>query len=459
MKKNKKYKRIDNNKFIVLLIILLSILLVLLFNLSLYNKEPVITKYDYSNEYNDDKTLDVTLNLKNFNSNPIYCKFINNDEESEWIKTNHKKCTYGIKTGDYVIRLKYNKNKIVEYKKNFNIDKVISVKINDKRKYIALGASYNIGTVVDYVGDVDTSITYKSSNPEIISINENGDIHALAEGKSTISAITSNGLEDKFDIISTGLIRPRMLNNNKSIVGCNVYTKEQVEMLDDILASEVEKAGPGTRAGVVAAATFLPMEFPYKIPYFYENGRLSESSYHKKVDGEGRWYHKGLYLGTDKEFTVELTMNGPRSWGCPLLNWEDDGNRKPGEYYPNGFDCSGYVSWTLYNGGLDPGDLGAGISGDAFDLSNLGEVKYINYELLHSGTVKPGDLIGWDGHAAIIAWITEDKIYVTESLLPGVVMDEYDISNRWSRFYSRYDYIVDMSSQYSGEGNYPNIWQ
>ena len=38
-------------------------------------------------------------------------------------------------------------------------------------------------------------------------------------------------------------------------------------------------------------------------------------------------------------------------------------------------------------------------------------------------------------------------------------MDEYDISNRWSRFYSRYDYIVDMSSQYSGEGNYPNIWQ
>ena len=50
-------------------------------------------------------------------------------------------------------------------------------------------------------------------------------------------------------------------------------------------------------------------------------------------------------------------------------------------------------------------------------------------------------------------------IYVTESLLPGVVMDEYDYSSPYSRFYSRYVYTIDMSSQYSGEGNYPNIWQ
>ena len=55
------------------------------------------------------------------------------------------------------------------------------------------------------------------------------------------------------------------------------YTKEQIDLLDDILKSEVEKAGPGTRAGVVAAATFLPLEFPYKIPYFYENGRLTNN--------------------------------------------------------------------------------------------------------------------------------------------------------------------------------------
>ena len=397
--------------------------------------------------------------MKNYNNNPIYCKFILGEEESDWIKTNHKKCTSAIKTGDYTIRIKYNKKEIVDYKKNFNIDKVLSIKINEKRKYVAVGGSFNIGAVVDYVGDVDTSVKYSSSNPDIISINETGDLYANTDGKVTIIAKTSNDLEDKFEITATSLIRPRRLDNNKSIVGCNVYSKEQVDMLDDILASEVERAGPGTRAGVVAAATFLPMEFPYKIPYFYENGRLTYNGYHKIVDGEGRWYHKGLYLGVDKQNTIELKMNGPSSWGCPLLNWEDDGNRKPGEYWPNGLDCSGYVTWALYNGGLDPTDIGAGISGSSFDLADLGEVRYINYDLLHSGTVKPGDLIGWDGHAAIIAWITDTNIYVTESLLPGVVMDEYDISSPYSRFYYRYDYIVDMSGQYSGDGNYPNIWQ
>ena len=457
-KKNIKYKNKNKNKHIIALIILLSILLVLLFNLSLYNKEPIIKKYDYSNEYNEDKSLNVTLSLESYNNNPMYCKFVLKDKESKWIKTNHKKCTYGIKTGNYIIKIKYNKKEIVEYKKDFNIDKVISIKINDKRKYMAVGSSYNIGAVVDYVGNVDTSITYSSSNPDIVSINENGDIHALQDGTVTITAKTSNSLEDKFEITATSLIRPRALSNYKSVVGCNVYSKEQVDMLDDILASEVERAGSGTRAGVVAAATFLPLEFPYKIPYFYENGRLSDNGNHKFVDGEGRWYHKGLYLGVDKQNKVTLNMNGPSSWGCNLLNWEDDGTRKPGEYYPNGLDCSGYVAWVLYNGGLDPGDVGAGITPGLDDMTDKGELKYINYDLMHSGTVKPGDLIGWDGHIAVIAWITDTSIYVTESLLPGVVMDEYDISSPYSGFYSRYDYIIDMSNHYSGEGNYPVMW-
>ena len=77
-KKNIKYK--NKNKHIIALIILLSILLVLLFNLSLYNKEPIIKKYDYSNEYNEDKSLDVTLSLESYNNNPMYCKFILGDK-------------------------------------------------------------------------------------------------------------------------------------------------------------------------------------------------------------------------------------------------------------------------------------------------------------------------------------------------------------------------------------------
>ena len=140
------------------------------------------------------------------------------------------------------------------------------------------------------------------------------------------------------------------------------------------------------------------------------------------------------------------------------MNMEYDGNRSPGEYYPNGFDCSGYISWVLHNGGLDQGDIGAGITDGVPDMTDLGELRYINYDLMHSGTVKPGDLIGWDGHISVIAWINDTSIYVTESLLPGVVLDEYDISSPYSNFYYRYSYTIDMSNQYSGEGNYPIMW-
>ena len=84
--------------------------------------------------------------------------------------------------------------------------------------------------------------------------------------------------------------------------------------------------------------------------------------------------------------------------------------------------------------------------------------KSIDYDLLHSGRVHVGDLIGWDGHIAVIAGLTDTEIYVTESLLPGVVLDEYDISSPYSRFYYRYSYIIDLSGVYSGDGNMPDMW-
>ena len=443
---------------IKLIIFLLFIILIILISNLEYNRKPYIKDYIFNEKYNEDKSLKVTLKIKSFNSNPVYCKFESKDDKSDYIEVKNNKCSYNVRTNKYKITLKYNKNLEAVYKKNINIDKVISIKINKKKKYLALGDWYNIDAIIDYVGDVDTKITYKSSNPDIINVDENGVIGASKEGTSVITARSSNDLEDKFTITSTSLIRKKVLDNNKETVPCNAYSKEQIDMLDDILSSRVEEAGPGTRAGVAAAARFLTLEFPYKVPYFYENGRLTENDNHYIVDGEGRFYHKGLYLGEEKQNQMSSVLSGPSSWGCPLINYEDDGYRKPGEYYPNGFDCSGYVSWILLNGGLDPGDIGAGITANHFDMTDLGELRYINYELMHSGLVHTGDLIGWDGHIAVIAGLTDTSIYVTESLLPGVVLDEYDISSPYSRFYSRYSYIIDLSSVYSGDGNMPDMF-
>ena len=443
---------------IKLIIFLLILMIVVLISDMEYNRKPYVKSYNFSDKYNEDKSLKVTLNLKTYNLNKVYCKFITGYEESDFIEAKNNQCSYNVRTAKYKIILKYNDIYEAEYEKDINIDKVISIKINKKKKYLALGDWYNIDAQIDYIGDVDTKITYTSSNPDVLSIDENGIVGASAEGEATITATSSNGLKDSFTLISTGLIRKRVLDNDKAVVPCNAFSPEQIAMLDDILASEVEAAGPGTRAGVAVAARFLTLEFPYKVPYFYENGRLTKNDDHYIVDGEGRYYHKGLYLGVDKQNQITQRLSGPSSWGCPLTNYEDDGYRKPGEHYPNGLDCSGYVSWVLFNGGLDPGDIGAGITGNQLDMTDLGPINYIDYDLLHSGTVHVGDLIGWDGHIAVIAGLTDTSIYVTESLLPGVVLDEYDISSPYSRFYSRYDYIIDLSGVYSDDGNMPDMW-
>ena len=442
-----------NSVIAFMTILLLCFTIFLLLVHQEYNKEPSIKNIKYANAFNEDKTRKITLNIRRYNSNDIYCQFEDDKESSNWIKVKNDKCEYDAKTYNYKINLKYNNNQIVTYKKKINIDGIAGISINNKKKYIAIGDSFNIDAKLDYVGEVDTKITYKSSNPSAITIDENGILSAVGDGTSKISVYSSNKMEESFDIISTGLIRVPTLDNNKPTVPCNAHPKDQVDMLDDILASKVEEAGPGTRAAVAVAARFLTLEFPYKVPYFYENGRLTGNG----VEGEGRYYKKGLYLGVDKQNEIKTRMAGPASWGCPLVNYEDDGYRKPNTYYANGLDCSGYVTWVLVQAGLDLGDIGAGASGER-DYTDIGELRYNSYDLLHSGLVHVGDLIGWDGHIAIIGAMSDTNIYVTESLLPGVIMDEYDYSSPYSRFYSRYDYIIDMTNNYKGDGNLKNMW-
>ena len=113
---------------------------------------------------------------------------------------------------------------------------------------------------------------------------------------------------------------------SKPLLVGDVYSVEQEALLDEILASRVEQAGEKTRGAVVAAARFLTLEFKQRVPYFYENGRLKPygggGAY---ADGEGRYYHKGLYLTSAKyaELDPRGIAYGPAHWGAPLMNWED----------------------------------------------------------------------------------------------------------------------------------------
>ena len=83
----------------------------------------------------------------------------------------------------------------------------------------------------------------------------------------------------------------------------------------------------------------------------------------------------------------------------------------------------------------------------------------ITKELMNSGRVKPGDLIGLEGHAAILAGWDDNNYYIAESLngTGGVVMTTVPKHKLESRN-SIYTFVVLMDEVYKNDGNYTQMW-
>ena len=323
--------------------------------------------------------------------------------------------------------------------------------------YVAINDNFEID--LKNPNNIKYKINIEDEN--IISVNGNT-LTALAVG-STGFTIEVNDFKCFSGTIYVlkGLEDPgQLFNKKKKFISCNIFSEEENNLLDEALLDRVKDAGENTRAGVVAAARFLTLEFGYRIPYFYENGRLNNYGKTRKVDGEGRYYHKGLYLNKSRYTNISKRFTGPGAWGCKITQYQDEPvyGFVPRLRYPNGFDCSGFISWVLLNGGYDVGDVGAGdILSRKDDLYDLGEKNAINNELLTSGKVKVGDLIAYQGHMAIIAGIdTEGNYYFAESLpqFKGVVLNKY---NQYKLKYT-FTHIMLMDSVYKEDGNLTNMW-
>ena len=252
-----------------------------------------------------------------------------------------------------------------------------------------------------------------------------------------------------------------MLQGWKTTIPAYRYTEEEAHLLDEALYYEVEEAGGyGTRAGVIAATRFLTLQFPYRIPYFFENGRLFNQDGRPSCDGEGRYYHRGLYLSTDKYADIVKSVSGPAIWGVKITNYEDKYYFVRFQQYPNGLDCSGFITWCIYNGGYDIGDTGAGdFDYWPYDLCDFGEKRRLTVSLLESGEVKAGDLIGMDGHIALIAGIdyANGIIHIAESLANGVTISSYSFYR--CTVCGVYDFVCLMDEVYGEQGNYTDMWE
>ncbi len=347
-----------------------------------------------------------------------------------------------------------------EYKKNnkkTNLKKTVTkFEVTTKKVYLAKKDTKQIVYNLETTNNYKPNIEYKSNNENIATVSDTGLITSKNNGSTTID-ITVDGKLETIEVLVTSLISkmPKNMNNNKNLLSCERYSKEENDLLDEILASRINEAGYKTRAGAVAAARFITLEFPYKLGYFSENGRAAENQPTYYVDGEGRYYHVGLYLHSSRFKNITKSMYGPNIWGCKIYSIPSEGKRN------NSFDCSGYITWVLLNGWFDPGDVGAGVSDGIEDLTDIGEKKKLSTSIKNN-ELKAGDLLSGPhidgGHIAMIMGLRDGKYIVTECLWGngdyGVIVRTYSKTSLQEYF----KWHIDLDTYYKEDGNYTEDW-
>ena len=386
--------------------------------------------------------------------NKMYCYYSKEDKipdinDKNWFETELNQCNFYIDDNVYYAYLKNEDNIIIKIDSVNSVGRVYNLKLNKDKIYLPINGSEKITLKYDKVGYVSDSITYESSDPTVAEIDSNGNIKGINKGSTTIKA-TILDKSATLDLVVTDLItnRPSDFDYDKDYLPCNKYTKEENDLIDEILKYKINNVGYQTRASVVEAARFLVLDFPYKINYFYENGRQTTN----KVDGEGRYYHEGLYLNSTryKNLTGSTTLNNRGSWGCSIYSTPVK------EYLDNGLDCSGFVSWALLNGGFDVKDVGAGWSDDD-DLTDYGEVK----DTIDSiNEIKVGDLLHSDdlgGHIGIIIGKDNNYFYVAQAIW----YDENSVTVtkfNFNELYEKFPNVVLMDNYYKKDGYLTNMW-
>ena len=413
----------------------------------------------YDNTANADGNYKVTITYGE--TDGVECSINNNEYKPI------SECTFELPEGNYTIYIKKDNNVIskkFDVKDKYDGKFSTTIDVLDKY-YLALDGKKTLEYTFDYPEGYDTSRTYSIEDESIISI-EDDTIKGLKNGTTKLTVTLKDGNSKTYEIVVTDLIVPATVNNTKGYLPCKQYTEAQAHTLDDILESRVKEAGEGTRGGVIAAARFMVLEFPYSIRYFNENGRLVDHGIRPHIDAEGRYYHKGLYLSEDKFQYLEkgAKMSGPQIWGCYLYDYFIS------KMNMNGFTCSGFVSWAMLNGGFDVGDVGAGdFKQFDDDLSDLGPHHEITDDYVRNGNYKVGDFIARDGHAALIIGINEDTIYTAESLPPKLKVYIYgrytSITKHGGTWKSLVNddnltYVVEMDDVYpNGTGWYHDMWE
>lgn len=173
------------------------------------------------------------------------------------------------------------------------------------------------------------------------------------------------------------------------------------------LYSEIEKAGIGTREGVISAAVTLI-------------GSLAETGVKLNYQWAGKYYSLGINPSWGK-------LNGSLGY-CDSYNATYTSGKCETHYKWNSFDCSGFVNWAIRNGMQD----------NSIPQHNTTTANGTSLSK-DIAVCKPGGVLVSEGHIVLIVGIDEEKnkYIVAESTgsdiytgIGGVKLSYYDFAKQ-----------------------------
>lgn len=323
---------------------------------------------------------------------------------------------YQVSKGNNIKLVEYGgrPQKLIVALKEGNSVLVISSKSDPKVKIIfyihvvkVRAVPMQIGEKIDFnaYGNMKWKIL---SVPNAISMTEGGVVTGVKRGVALIAAHDGKGKEISRILVGVDLTyKPTYrivpaVKDGKSVSGYSLrdinkyrpvvdtykaYTKDQKNFLESYLTQKVESVGgfgtrggknykvltghqQGSRAGAVAAARFLALEFQYGIPY----SNMDFSKYFEEFNGKK--FDLGNFIDT-REFYKNNSLNVVDLYGYKLNIHDANDNKKglgcwgcstglkdyaepfgllesaPAFVKNHGLHCATYVGWSMYNGGLN----------------------------------------------------------------------------------------------------------
>lgn len=243
------------------------------------------------------------------------------------------------------------------------------------------GASY-LAKERDYTYDQILKYYYPDESITISSDEFRGSTDLLPEGIISIA-----GLEIKDTTKANYLQQP--------ITEFLISKGSSLQEMNSFIHSSVKEKGAGTREGVVTAAVSM-------INYLYDNFNTKLPYY---------WNGSSGAIGL------------PSSFG----KYEPSQVSRGGNvYYYKSFDCSGFVSWAIKNGGYNFSRIGTSEFDRQFSKNSC--------NITDSNCVgQPGDLINSkSGHVELIIAVDQEngKYFIAHSSGPGVVMAQRDMHKK-----------------------------